>query len=202
MAAYEPKGSAQVGAFGSRAGGAGRLDASRGIRSRCARAEAAAHIGLPITMKDQLEAFLEHLRAERERLGAHRPRLRKRSRAVRHLPGGASSGRRRSDLVAGRLRSSAHPRASSATCTSAATRDRRRRASSRRSGRSADTCGARGDRGRSGGARRHAEARAPSARASRRGGDGRSSSRCRMRRSRSDAATAPSSSCSTRPGCA
>ena len=108
--------------------------------------------------------------AERERLGPHGARVRQRSVAVprvsspAHSAGAAPSCRRRTSITCTSARFSA-------SCTARQLASRRRRASSPRSARSAAISAAKGCRRRSGGAGRHAEARAAPPGAPRRSGD-------------------------------
>ena len=87
---FEPKGSAQVGAFVSRAGGVWTAGCvARSSEPLQARAEARApHRSSQSPMQDEIEAFLEHLRLN-ENASLHTVRAyESRSRAVRGIPGG------------------------------------------------------------------------------------------------------------------
>ena len=153
-------------------------------------------------VREHLKAFLEHLRLN-ENASAHTVRAyEQRSLAVPRLSGVASQPPRQSDAVAADL-DHLNARAFLGDPASArATPRRRRRESCRRSARSAAIYAAKGvlER-RSGGARRHAEARAADPGASRGRRDVEAAGDARTRRRRSAGATRRSWSCSMRPAC-
>ena len=144
-----------------------RLDA--GDRARSAPTRDDVSRGPISNEQSQLADFLDHLRLN-ENASAHTVRAYESDLSQFITFVAAHLNRRRP--ICGRATSITCTSArSSATCTSAATRGRRRRGSSRRSARSGAICGVRAPSRGSRRARRHAEARAAAARAPRRSGD-------------------------------